>query len=241
VLAIIWVVALTPMIIRKLSERRLTTSVDSFHRQLRGLRRAYPRLAASAAHPEMALSMARMAHGGVRTSSVPASEDSLPVAAQRLLQPDARSSDGLGRASSTSLEHSDGRVSARQGPRPSNNSKTQAMRRCRVLLVLVGMMLGFFVLGLVPSLRVLWDAALLAFAATAGYLALLIHFHRRAVERETKVVAMQDRRGELRMSAAAPAFRPSRHVSAEDEIWADYELIGDDYPGDYEHIVAGGR
>ena len=49
VLAVIWVVALTPMVLRKLSERRLATSVDSFHRQLRSLRRAYPRLAASAA------------------------------------------------------------------------------------------------------------------------------------------------------------------------------------------------
>ena len=46
VLAIIWVMALTPMMLRKLSERRFTTSVDSFHRQLRGMRRAYPRLAA---------------------------------------------------------------------------------------------------------------------------------------------------------------------------------------------------
>src|SRR5271169_6673725 len=43
------------MMLRKLSERRFTTSVDSFHRQLRGLRRAYPRLAASAADPEAML------------------------------------------------------------------------------------------------------------------------------------------------------------------------------------------
>ena len=56
VLAVIWVIALTPMMLRKLSERRFSNSVDSFHRQLRGMRRAYPRLAASAADPEMALS-----------------------------------------------------------------------------------------------------------------------------------------------------------------------------------------
>ena len=56
VLAVIWVIALTPMMLRKLSERRFSNSVDSFHRQLRGMRRAYPRLAASAADPEVALS-----------------------------------------------------------------------------------------------------------------------------------------------------------------------------------------
>ena len=38
VLAVIWVVCLTPMMLRKLSERRFTNSVDSFHRQLQGLR-----------------------------------------------------------------------------------------------------------------------------------------------------------------------------------------------------------
>ncbi len=240
VLAIIWVVALTPMILRKLSERRLTTSVDSFHRQLRGLRRAYPRLAASAAHPEVALSMARMAHGGVRTSSAPVSHDSLSVTTQHLSQHDGGSSGDSFRTSATGQARSGG-LSSRQRQHSSNSSKTQAVRRCRVLLVLVGTMLGFFVLGLVPSLRVLWDASLLALAATAAYLALLIHFHRRAVEREVKVVAMRDRGGELRTSAKAPAFPSSRGVSPEEEGWADYDLVDDAFPGVYEKIVAGGR
>ena len=54
-------------------------------------------------------------------------------------------------------------------------------------------MLGFFLLGLIPALNVLWDLSLLAFAATAGYLALLIHIHRRSVEREVKIIDIQDR------------------------------------------------
>jgi len=102
-------------------------------------------------------------------------------------------------------------------------------------------MVGFFLLGLVPSLRVLWDASLLAFAATAGYLALLIHFHRRAVERDVKVVAMRDRRSEMRTAPPAPAVAPARHVDSEVASWADYELADDDFPDDYQHIVAGGR
>jgi len=69
VLAVIWVIALTPMLLRKLAERRFSNSVDSFHRQLRGMRRAYPRLAASATDPDMALSMARVADAGVRLQS----------------------------------------------------------------------------------------------------------------------------------------------------------------------------
>ena len=68
VLAVIWVIALTPMMLRKLSERRFSNSVDSFHRQLRGMRRAYPRLAASAADPEMALSVAQMTDTSARAS-----------------------------------------------------------------------------------------------------------------------------------------------------------------------------
>ena len=62
-----------------------------------------------------------------------------------------------------------------------------------MLCVLVGAVVGFFLLGAIPGLRVLWDASLLAFGITAGYLALLIHFHRRAAEREMKVVEMQER------------------------------------------------
>ena len=61
VLAVIWVVALTPMMLRKLAERRFSNSVNSFHRQLRGMRRAYPRLAANAVVPEMAFSLPAVA------------------------------------------------------------------------------------------------------------------------------------------------------------------------------------
>ena len=76
VLAIIWVVCLTPMMLRKLSERRFLTSVDSFHRQLRGLRRAYPRLAASAADHEAMLYTSVPLDNGT-AASVPAREASL--------------------------------------------------------------------------------------------------------------------------------------------------------------------
>ena len=200
VLAVIWVFALTPMILRKLSERRLTTSVDSFHRQLRGLRRAYPRLAESAAHPDLALSMARTADGGRHlpeafVSSLSASDVAHPER-DRLLP----------RLSS---------VSSRPLPQPA--------RRRRVLLGMLGAMLGFFLLGMIPSLRILWDASLLAFAATAAYLALLIHFHRREVEHELKIVDIEDRRGDPR---ARTAYQATSHEH-DDEMWAEERTTRD--------------
>jgi hypothetical protein len=42
VLALIWVVALTPTLLRKLAERESTYSVTKFHRSLRVMRQSYP-------------------------------------------------------------------------------------------------------------------------------------------------------------------------------------------------------
>jgi len=206
VLAVIWVIALTPMMLRKLSERRFSNSVDSFHRQLRGMRRAYPRLAASAADPEMALSVAQMTDTSARAS--------------------------FGTASRVQQSESADRRARRPAP--------LSVRRRRVLLVLVAAMLGFFLLGLIPALNVLWDLSLLAFAATACYLALLIHVHRSAVEREVKVVDIQERLSSQRVDASANTVMLVRRES--DEIdWSANDLLGPAFGLDYDEIVAGGR
>lgn len=47
VLVVIWVIALAPMAIRLWRERSVASSVSRFHRQIGGLRRAYPRLVAA--------------------------------------------------------------------------------------------------------------------------------------------------------------------------------------------------
>ncbi|MGA2805633.1 MAG: hypothetical protein ABSF89_14805 [Acidimicrobiales bacterium] len=208
VLAVIWVIALTPMMLRKLSERRFSNSVDSFHRQLRGMRRAYPRLAASAVDPEMALSATATADDGVWASS--------PVTPSRVPRSEVS-------------QHRPRRLAP------------QSARRRRVLLVLVTTMLGFFLLGMVPGLKVLWDLALLAFAATAGYLALLIHIHRRAVERDVKVVDIQERLRNQNANATADTVIPVRRIEPEDVDWSDDELLGPAFGLDYDEIMAGGR
>ena len=207
VLAVIWVIALTPMMLRKLSERRFSNSVDSFHRQLRGMRRAYPRLAAGALNPEMALCTDPTADTGTRESSV------TPATTPR----------------SEVFE------------RPSRRSAPQAARRRRVLLVLVATMVGFSLLGMIPVLKVLWDLSLLAFAATAGYLALLIHIHRRAVEREVKVVDIQELRGKKTADVPASTVTTVGRYVPEEIDWSEDELLGPAFELDYDEIVAGGR
>lgn len=205
VLAVIWVVCLTPMMLRKLSERRFTNSVDSFHRQLRGLRRAYPRLAASAADPGTALYMTEASGRDPRT---------------------------YGSSSSVSA-HRNHDIEA-----PTQRVSPQAARRRRVLGLLVVATLGFFVLGLVPALRVLWGLSLLAFAATAGYVALLIYVHRRAVERRVKVIDIRDlHRGTDSAWPKAPVSSRARYSDEAD--WREDELLDADY--DYDEIMAGGR
>jgi hypothetical protein len=225
VLAVIWVVALTPMLLRKLSERRLATSVDSFHRQLGSLRRAYPRLAANATHPEMAFSMVSMSQSETRRTPARRAEVSRSVAVDLSYGEDGADldfADDPGPQSSPSAGGwPDTGTGTGIGRTPSSVSRgpSRAARRRRVLCVLVGAVVGFFLLGAIPGLRVLWDASLLAFGITAGYLALLIHFHRRAAEREMKVVEMQER-----WSAGV-----------------DDDLLDETFEGDYDKSAAGGR
>ena len=144
VLALVWVLALTPTLLRKLAERESTYSVAKFHRSLGVMRRAYPGMAAAAQHGGIV---------AVRT----------PVKAT--------------------------------GP--------SAKRRRQVLTILTGTVVGTLLLGLVPGLQMAWDVSLLAVALTAGYVALLIHFRRVAVERSEKVVFIHNE------PVQAPVRRPN--------------------------------
>jgi len=200
VLAVIWVVCLTPMMLRKLAERRFSTSVDSFHRQLRGLRRAYPRLAASAADPEALLYSDEIAYYEPRRT---------PRAPAHVPRPASR-------------------------PRPSRHTSSAARRR-QVLAVLTAAAVGFLALGMVPVLRVLWGLSLLAFAAAAGYLALLIYIHRRAVERQMKVVDI----AELRNTDLRPTAPVVHRRSVSEEM--DDEYLDAAFEYSYDEILVGGR
>jgi hypothetical protein len=102
-------------------------------------------------------------------------------------------------------------------------------------------MLGFFLLGMIPALNVLWDLSLLAFAATAGYLALLIHIHRCAVERDAKIIDIQERLESQKLDVPVSTIIPARRNDPEEIDWSDDELLGPSFGLDYDEIVAGGR
>jgi len=245
VLAVIWVVALTPMALRKLSERRLATSVDSFHRQLHSLRRVYPRLAASAADPAVALSLVRIQQGGARRAPVRPSESSQSPEDEWRVEDDPAGVDAFEDAAddiSLTAEHLEAR-GVRQWPSPSTRRpSSRASRRRRVLLILGSAVLGFLLLGAIPSLRILWDASLLVFGVTAAYLALLIHFHRRAAERAMKVVEMPERRREARVGETGLASHyPERRKRREGAARSEGDLLVASFEAEYDESMAGGR
>lgn len=198
VLALIWVVALTPIALRKLREREGSYSVARFQGGLRAMRRAFPRQVATAGAGGLGLlggqSVARrVAAPASGRPALPPSGSTSPVTPA-----------GGARAG--------GAVSVRTaGP--------SARRRRQVLAYLGGGVVLSFLFGIVPALRLLWDVSLLLLALTAAYLALLIHFRRMAVERADKVVFLEQPAGApitaplpriqpyYASSAPAPAFR----------------------------------
>jgi hypothetical protein len=163
VLAVVWVIALTPMVLRKLSERRVVSSVTTFNRALGHLRSHAPRVEGSTLTlaPIGFSAAAQRIHdaprfdAGVRPQAPPPSEAEVP---------------------------------------PVVTSRTTARRRRRVLASLAGATVGFFLLGLVPALGFLIDLGVVALVLAISYVALLVYFHQRAVERAQKVVALETRR-----------------------------------------------
>jgi hypothetical protein len=181
VLALIWVVALTPIALRKLREREGSYSVARFHRSLRAMRRAFPRQVAAAGAGSGGMAFFGDQHLARRVGVHAAGRPRPP-------------------ASGT------GNPAAEVGAQPATVSAarpvartpgTSVQRRRQVLATLAGGLVLTFLFGLVPALRPMWDVSLLLLALTAGYVALLIHFRRVAVERAEKVVFLEP--------AAAPA------------------------------------
>ena len=230
VLAVIWVVCLTPMMLRKLSERRFTTSVDSFHRQLRGLRRAYPRLAASAAHPEMALSMGAWRTAASRTSSAPASERFVAcghtaiLAARRADHPAVRVGTSTSLERATAAFRADKGHARRTGQRPrqcadagyfSSSSARCWVSSCSALSLRYGFS------GMPRCWRSRRQPGTWRFSSTST----VVRWSVRSRSSPCRIAAAS-REPQL----PPPAFRPTGRVSAEDETWADDELVDDDVP-----------
>jgi hypothetical protein len=179
VLALIWVVALTPTILRKLAEREFSYSVAKFHRSQRAMRRAYPGQVAMAGvgNDGGFVGMGR------REPSAGANAN-----AARKVPLHAAGRRPAGSAGPDLDAPTLGGPVASAAVRPVGPS---AQRRRRVLGVLGGTLLGSFLFGFVPGLGALWDLSLATLVLTAGYVALLVHFRRVAIERSEKVVFLE--------------------------------------------------
>lgn len=180
VLALIWVVALTPTILRKLAEREFSYSVARFHRSQRAMRRVQPGQVAMAGAGDFGLGAPAGMHaarrvalhsaGRRRASAAPAADYEAPLVAGPPAPPVVAATAAAG------------------GVRPAGPS---AQRRRRVLAVLGGGTVGSFLFGFVPGLDMFSYLALVMLVLTAGYVGLLVHFRRLAVERAEKVVQLE--------------------------------------------------
>ena len=196
VLALIWVVALTPTILRKIAEREGSYSVARFHRHLRAMRRAYPAQVAAVGAAGAGASL------GIEGDSMARSVGMHAAGRRR----SSGATSGSGPAAETS-----------RPPAPVRNSSAgpSARRRRQVLATLAAGLVLSFLFGLIPPLRVFWDVSLLLLALTVGYVALLIHFRRVAVERAAKVVYLETGAGAPLASDTAPIPRIQPYLPGE--------------------------
>lgn len=210
VLVVVWIVALTPTVVRRLGEREPATSVDSFGDGMRALRDSYPYLAFS--------------RSGLTSSTEPGfdgEDGQLSIRAERpdrhlvrasgelpLPRPRAVPQDG-GAGGSREAPFGDSRLSRAQLqetatpparrrvertalPRSSNRiSRRQVARRRRALLSLSTLTVLCFLLSLIGPLSALGYLGVIALGSTVGYVGLLAHYQRRAAERSAKIIYLQ--------------------------------------------------
>jgi hypothetical protein len=183
-LAIVWVAALTPMVLRKLREQEIVTSVTSFNRQLL-------RLSGGGSQ--------RIETGG----SMPSATIGYSAAAKRLA--DQRFGSDAGAISFGAGVRVGPAANARAAETGPLVSRATSIRRRRVLMTLLLGTLVAFAMGF--GMSVFFYVAIAGLVASLAYVGLLAYFHQLAVERVQKVVALETRRG------VAMALDEARHHS----------------------------
>lgn len=193
-IALLWAIVLAPGFFKRRSERQSVGSIDHFHHQLHLLERTGPKLVAPAYRLQSAEPATAMPVGA---SGYPAITSSPRRANLVLLKPVAEG-DAAGVADEV-VDHATGDHYHRVGPPalhdarhdgtagegaprtikladPDRYRRQQARRRRRDI---VALMLGTTVLtgllGLVPSLHLLWAVTVLGVLALGGYVGLAVY------------------------------------------------------------------
>ncbi|MGH9063192.1 MAG: hypothetical protein ACRD0L_04330 [Acidimicrobiales bacterium] len=204
-LVLMWVVVLTPALLRSRVQRR-GDSIGSFRRQLGVIQRTSPApiplasrgTAVGASFPmPSSRSVADTSGQGVVSPFGPARRPGPGSPGSRGRFELVATGGRPGGAVAPSAPHraTDGRPGAphRATDRAGTSRRQSAarartmQRRRQVLVALAGTMAVTFLLGLVPSLRMLWWLTALAAVALVGYVALLVRLRNMAAEREMRV------------------------------------------------------
>jgi hypothetical protein len=211
ILAIVWMAVLGPTIVKKLSNRQFS-SVRSFRRLLMLGNDGGSYVGSSTSVPGAVIGFSAASQGYVGdryySSGVSGPSGSngaeggydyhnAPTAPFEPVRPAG--------------EVDNGRVSARVS---LTTSPTTAVRRRRALGSLIGGTVLFLLVALLTGSTVMWAVALLVLGLATTYVAALIHFHRIAIERAQKVIALETRRH------AVEALDERRHVVASSgQVW----------------------
>ncbi len=168
VIAIIWIAVLVPPFLRNRRESRTTNSIGEFERHLGVLRRAGPPALVDPAHTLKAATPA--------CSSRPLSlrgRDSGPQSPRPPLSPAPSSAPATAGPSRTI---------------PSSPSRQRTLQRRRdVVAALLSSLFGSLLVGVIPSLRMVWAMSGLFGLGLVTYLLLLIRLRSHVAERQSKL------------------------------------------------------
>jgi hypothetical protein len=209
ILAIVWMAVLGPTVVKKFSNRQFS-SVRSFRRLLTlGGDGSYGS-STSVPGAVIGLSAASQGYPGDRYYSSGGSGSSGSYAAQPGYDHHNAPTAPFEPVRQAVPASEEGWMSARA---TLTTSPTTAARRRRALGSLIGGTVLFLLVAAFTGSTVMWAVALLVLGLSMTYVAALIHFHRIAIERAQKVIALETRRH------AVEALDERRHVVASSHGW----------------------
>ncbi len=223
-LVVLWVAVLAPGFVKRRRERRSTTSIDSFHHQLHLLERTGPKIVSPAFRLETAGASAATVAAPPTNSAVPAIT-SRPGRPKLVLVGRGDAGDTQEEVGSTGdffddqdlrqsadlSERSGQRSPSSRGPLTDAYQRRQTLKRRRdVFLGLVGTFLLTAVLGVMPSLHALWALTAISGVALVGFVLLMQHARRTALERR-----------DVQVSRSVMMRRPTR-VDSDTAVLARY-------------------